>query len=97
MVTTTEGPEPAKLPPAPLPEGAVKVTLAPLTGAALLSVTVTLSAVPKAVPTVALCGVVPPLAVMLLGGPRKVGQGKGRRGPAIGRRHGIAARFRVRA
>jgi hypothetical protein len=48
--------------------GAVNVTVIPLTGLLLASFTVACSAIEKAVPMVADCGV-PPLAVMAAGGP----------------------------
>ena len=53
--------EPLKVPLAPL-VGAAKVTVAPLTGLLFESFTVACSAVAKAAPFVALCGV-PPVAV----------------------------------
>ena len=61
LVVTVE--EPLKVPLAPL-EGAVKVTDAPLTGLLFVSRTLACSAVAKAAPTAALCGV-PAVAVML--------------------------------
>ena len=59
----------AKAPLAPL-AGAANVTVAPLTGLLEASFTVTCSCVPNAVLTVALCGV-PAVAVMLAGAPDK--------------------------
>ena len=56
------------LPLAPEP-GAVNVTLTPDTGLLDASSTVTASAFPNAVPTVAVCGVVPALAVIELAAP----------------------------
>ena len=61
-VRTVTVAEPLKVPPAPL-AGAVKVTVAPLTGLLFESFTVACSAVAKAAPVVALCGV-PPVALM---------------------------------
>ena len=57
---------PANVPLAPL-AGAVNVTVTPLSGLLLASLTVAASAVAKAVFTVALCAV-PAVAVMLAGG-----------------------------
>ena len=52
----------------PAPDaGGVKVMVMPLCGVPALSLKSTWSAVPKAVPTVVLCGV-PPVAAMLGGG-----------------------------
>ena len=56
---------PANVPPGPVP-GATKVTVIPLTGLLLESLTVAASAVPKLVFTDVLCGV-PAVAVMLAG------------------------------
>ena len=56
------------LPEAPEP-GAVKVTFTPLTGLFPASLTVTAGGTVKAVLMVALCGVVPALAVMLAAAP----------------------------
>jgi hypothetical protein len=56
------------LPLAPEP-GAVNVTLAPETGLPYISSTVTASALVNAVLTVAVCGVVPELAVIELAAP----------------------------
>ena len=67
VVTAVVVNPPAKVPLAPL-VGAVKVTVTPLTGLLLASLTVADSAVAKLVFTVALCGV-PAVAVMLAGGP----------------------------
>jgi hypothetical protein len=53
---------------APVP-GAVNVTLTPETGLFEASFTVTASALANAVPTVADCGVVPALAVIVLAAP----------------------------
>ena len=53
--------DPPKVPPAPL-AGAVNVTTTPATGAFAEFITVAVSGVAKAVPTVALCGV-PPVAL----------------------------------
>jgi len=58
---------PAKVPLAPL-VGAVNVTTTPLTGLLAASVTVAWSCVANAVLIAVLCGV-PPVAVMLAGGP----------------------------
>ena len=58
---------PAKLPLAPL-LGGVNVTVTPLTGFPLASVTVATSGAPKAVSSFVLCGV-PLVAVILAGGP----------------------------
>ena len=52
-------------------EGAVKVTIAPLTGLLLASLTVACNAVANAVFTVALCGV-PAVAITLAGGPAAI-------------------------
>ena len=62
-------PPPAKVPLAPLPDaGAVKVTVAPLTGLPPASLTVTCSGVGYAVLIAVLCGV-PAVAVMLAASP----------------------------
>ena len=61
-VTAVTVADPANVPLAPL-AGAVKVTVAPLTGLLFESFTVACRGVAKAVPSVALCGV-PPLALI---------------------------------
>jgi len=61
---------PANVPLAPLP-GAANVTVTPLTGLPPASFTVAWNCVVYAVPTVALCGV-PAVAVMLAAGPVKL-------------------------
>ncbi|HEY1754036.1 MAG TPA: hypothetical protein VGG72_01475 [Bryobacteraceae bacterium] len=68
VATTIVVDEPPNNPLAPL-DGAVKVTFTPGTGLLPASFTVTANAVGNALPTGALCGVVPGFAVMLLGDP----------------------------
>jgi hypothetical protein len=63
FVTPLDVDDPLNAPLAPVP-GAVNVTVTPLTGLLFESFTVACSAVPKFVPTVALCGV-PAVALIL--------------------------------
>jgi hypothetical protein len=67
VFTSATATPPVNVPLAPLP-GAVKVTMAPLTGLPPLSFTVACRLVVNAVVTGAFCGV-PAVAVMLAGGP----------------------------
>ena len=68
MVAVVVLPPPAKVPLATPAAGAVKVTVAPLTGLPPASLTVTCSAAGYAVLIAMLCGV-PAVAVMLAAGP----------------------------